>query len=257
MRRSAFTLVELLVVISIVALLLAMLTPAMRSARAAAQRAVCAANQRQISVATIDYGVDNFRMFPHQRADNALYPNGQPKWIAVNPTTDPVNKPNWIAAVLPHISAQNAGGKIWQCPSIELSSLTYVPTEHDSIGYVANGAVTQFGGRNFTRVSSVASLGCDVALHNAAVLRPHMDTGASSTLSTAGFSGWMRFNSGELISDRPHEGKNLAFLDGHVEYLPQAQITSADFGLLINGQDAYEPNLSPYGHSLRIGYIQN
>ncbi len=54
----AFTLVELLVVISIVALLVALLLPALQAARGAARSAVCLSNKRQVGIAYVSYAAD-------------------------------------------------------------------------------------------------------------------------------------------------------------------------------------------------------
>jgi prepilin-type N-terminal cleavage/methylation domain-containing protein/prepilin-type processing-associated H-X9-DG protein len=58
MRRSAFTLIEVLVVVAIIALLVAILLPSLKAARDAANAAVCQSNIKQLCIAFATYSTE-------------------------------------------------------------------------------------------------------------------------------------------------------------------------------------------------------
>jgi prepilin-type N-terminal cleavage/methylation domain-containing protein/prepilin-type processing-associated H-X9-DG protein len=62
--RRAFTLVELLVVIGVLAVLMALLMPSLRLAREQAQRTLCANRLRQLTAAAVSYGNENRGRLP-------------------------------------------------------------------------------------------------------------------------------------------------------------------------------------------------
>jgi prepilin-type N-terminal cleavage/methylation domain-containing protein len=63
-KRGGFTLIELLVVIAIIAILAAMLLPALAKSKETAKRAVCKSNMRQIAMGAMMYASDNQENYP-------------------------------------------------------------------------------------------------------------------------------------------------------------------------------------------------
>lgn len=69
-RRRAFTLVELLVVIGIIAVLIAILLPALSRAKEQANRTACASNLKQLATAVIMYAQDSRDFMPYANDDD-------------------------------------------------------------------------------------------------------------------------------------------------------------------------------------------
>ena len=110
--RTGFTLVELLVVISIIAILAALLMPAIQAAREAARRVQCISNQRQVAFALLNFEQTK-KAFPGLSAllrpddfwNNPPWNNG---WVYDVEHTDLT----WVAFILPFMEQSTAWSQI-------------------------------------------------------------------------------------------------------------------------------------------------
>jgi prepilin-type N-terminal cleavage/methylation domain-containing protein/prepilin-type processing-associated H-X9-DG protein len=124
--RQGFTLIELLVVIAIIAILAAMLLPALNKSKAKAQGIMCMSNMRQLTLAWIQYGHDALDHIPFASAASAggggPDPNTDPYvWVTGVIDFVPGNRSNWDVSTdlekspLWPYCGKNAG--IWRCPA--------------------------------------------------------------------------------------------------------------------------------------------
>ncbi|HUU22783.1 MAG TPA: type II secretion system protein [Phycisphaerae bacterium] len=129
-RGCGFTLVELLVVVTIIALLIGILMPQLRRAKSQTKRSACASNLRQIGIAMQGYLVDYNDRYP--------FASRQPSFGSF-PLDTP--EPVYIADVLgPYLSNQI---RVFECPNDRPSSdrlapnagLSYFQSERSSYEY--------------------------------------------------------------------------------------------------------------------------
>ena len=255
-KNYAFTLIELLVVIAIIAVLAAMLLPALAKAKAKAQQTVCLSNTKQWGLADSMYIDDNNQVFPFPRYQDPIPAKEQdnPDWQAIfgyhynvkpalgdevwfNALPAYVSaKPLYIYSVSPDTIKNFAGSKsLYNCPTAE-SQGTDAQDKDQAHGYMQSGFRPLFGyamnskSLNNENISGVVSkLRLSMVRHPSSfVLFSDVRNRSAETPYNAATGN--QYPSGNSVvlatphgystrfSSRHNLGGNITFGDGHAAY---------------------------------------
>lgn len=202
MSRRAFTLVELLVVISIIAMLIALLLPALGTARRSAQAVVCMSQLRQIGQATHVYAQEHKQLLP--RSTHSYLAHGVKPWgYALSPYLGYGN----IAGPGPRWDSLFNG--LYRCPSDDrLETWSYGKNTWFELTAGETGEIEGTAqGPTYNKLS-------DVKRPTATILFAELDSGSMADHIMAHF--WYLGGKPEVDTDRHGQTSNYAYVDGHV-----------------------------------------
>ena len=215
-RKRAFTLVELLVVIGIIAVLIAINLPALARARSAAERTVCLSNLQQMAQALHLYGAQYKGAIPP--AD----PKGNAGtsytiWRASGDTPTYIGQytaEGWVAPGYLFYARIMRNPKAFYCPSQTIDGFTYQPRDWENPpGYRFMGYLY----RIFGEAEGSGTVGTRIAQALKEVRGFKMGRMKSKALaSDVHVMGWGRGLSWPHV--RPW-GINAAYSDGHAEFV--------------------------------------
>ena len=205
--RRAFTLIELLVVIALIAILAALLLPALSSAKQRALTAKCFSNLHQIGLAMTMFADDNQGLYPESGYRIA--------WGAIDqPPPDGSGKPGWMQQIVSYTQNTN----VYHCPGN-----ARLPAANQSPFNYFNGA----------RAATVAADNAYAAVDSKRILFPSayvlagdtIDNGQYFLRNDADKDDYSQNCVGGPVNGTPwvewqahSKGQNILFTDGHAKW---------------------------------------
>jgi prepilin-type N-terminal cleavage/methylation domain-containing protein/prepilin-type processing-associated H-X9-DG protein len=202
-RRNAFTLIELLVVIAVIAVLMAIILPALHRVREQGKRAVCLTNVKQMALAWNLYADDNDERIVSGNTTLGTFNRDKACWVYWPGASSP--EPDRLAGIEDGLLYPYASNrKLYKCPTgLRGEVVTYAIPDAMNGYYYIPGAQGQIKRKR-------------TEIRNASAQIVFLDEGRLSPSSWTVYYDEERW--WDQVTARHGDGTTFSFADGHSEY---------------------------------------